>query len=165
MAHISRKLILATLPLLFTVSTAAAYDWRFADPNSVLIAGSSVTPTASNPVAYFFIQRWTPLGKLPAPFLPLFSNVQTVTYSSVTSHQEITVLSGTFDLAAIRSAAGTASMKSQTYDGIEIWASPIANWDQVALISSGTVMFGATATLQASLDRWTANPSQSATNS
>ncbi len=60
---------------------SAAYDWRFADPNSALIAGSSVAPTAANPVAYFFIQRWTPFGKLPAPFAPLLSNIQTVTYS------------------------------------------------------------------------------------
>jgi hypothetical protein len=146
-------------------SAAAAYDWRFADPNSMLIAGSSVTPTTSNPAAYFFIQRWTPFGRLPAPFLPLLSRIQTVTYSSVSSRQEITVLNGTFDLAAIRSAAGNAGMKSQAYDNVEILASQTTNWDQIALISSNTIVFGGSATLRAALDRWTANPSQSATNS
>ena len=142
-----------------------AYDWRFADPNSVLIAGSSVAPTASNPAAYFFIQRWTPFGKLPSSFAPLLSNIQTVTYSSVTSHQEITVVNGTFDLAAIRTAAGNAGMKSQSYDSVEVLVSQVSNWDQIALIGPNTLVFGASATLHASLDRWTANPTQSATNS
>jgi hypothetical protein len=149
----------------FASCASAAYDWRFADPNSVLIAGSSVAPTASNPVAYFFIQRWTPFSKLPAPVAPLLSNIQTVTYSSVSSHQEITVVSGTFDLAAIRSAAGNAGMKSQFYDSVEVLASQTSNWDQIALISTNTLVFGGSATLHASLDRWTANPTQSATNS
>jgi hypothetical protein len=161
----TRTAIRAVMALSACASCAAAtYDWRFADPNSVLIAGSSVSPTVSNPAAYFFIQTWTPFSRLPAPFLPLFPRIQTVTYSSVSSRQEITVLSGTFDLAALRSAAGNAGMKSQTYDNVEILASQTTSWDQIALVSSSTIVFGRTGTLRAALDRWAANPGQSATN-
>lgn len=143
---------------------AANWDWRFADPNSILIAGSSVSPTAANPIAYFFIQRWTPLGRLPKSFQPLLSAIQTVTYSAVSSRQEVTVLTGSFDFAAIRSAAGAVGMTSQSYNGVEVLASTKANWDQIALISTNTLVFGVQATLHAAIDRWKMNPSQSATN-
>ena len=136
---------------------AAHWDWRFADPSSNLIAGSAVTPTSSNPIAFFFVQRWTPLGRLPAPFQPLLSRIQTVTYSAKSSREEITVLTGAFDLAALRSAAATAGMTSRYYSGVEILASAKSNWDQIALINANTLVFGVQATLDPAITRWKTN--------
>jgi hypothetical protein len=142
----------------------AAYDWRFADPNSQLIAGCSVTPTPSNPVAYFFLSRWAPLNRLPGSFQSLTPKIHTVSYSAVSRRLEVVALSGAFDFAAIRSAAGAAGMTSTFYHSVEVLATPNSNRDSIALIDSGTIVFGGPVALTAALDRWIAGSTLSLSN-
>lgn len=152
------RLILFVCPLVLS-----AYDWRFADPQSILIAGSAVPPTA-DPITYFFVSGWSPLSKLPPAFTAQLSKIQSVTYSNVSFREEVTVLTGTFDLAAIRSVAGNVGMTSQYYHQVEILAGVNPSRDQLALISSTTAVLGRGPVIRAAIDRFIADPTQSGTN-
>src|ERR1044071_4312429 len=119
---------------------ATPYDWRFADPNSQLIAGSILSPTSTAAVPSILYRSFTPLRMVPAAFQASLSKTTAVSYSLVTAKDDILVLTGTFNYASLRSAGGTIGLTSQTYRGIEVLASAVPSRVQVALISPSTLV-------------------------
>jgi hypothetical protein len=145
---------------------SSPYDWRFADPNSNLIAGSAISPTTSDPIGSLLFFGLTPAGRVPSSFQASLSKTTSVTYSLVTSKDDIAVLTGTFDFAALRSAGGTLGLVSQMYDGIEVLAPTTTSGRvQIALVSTTTIVLAGQTVLHAALDRYLNAPGGSASNS
>ncbi len=151
--------------LLPTLASAASYDWRFADPNSQLIAGSTMPPAGTAPVPSLLYHFFTPIGFVPSAFQPSLANATTVTYSLASTKEDILVLTGLFNFASLRSAGGTLGMVSQFYKQIEILAPAVPSGIvQIALINSNTLVVASGATVRASIDRYLGNPNQSLSN-
>lgn len=135
------------------------YDWRFADPNSQLIAGSSVSPASSQAAATILLSALTPVSRIPAAFVPLLPQVSTITYSEVSGNNGITVLSGSFALPAWRSAGAQLGLVSSWYRGVEILATPSPSGRmQIALINSTTIVLGNHNSLHGAVNRYIDDP-------
>jgi hypothetical protein len=144
--------------------SASSYDWRFADPNSTLIAGSTLSPTSTDPVPTILYHSFTPIGMVPSAFQASLAKTASITYSLVTAKDDIVVMTGVYNYASLRSAGGSIGMTSQTYRGIEVLSTTTPSRVQVALISPSTLVIASQTVTRAAIDRYLLNPSQSQSN-